>query len=224
MLSACNTVRMDDDVEEKDGGPIRNTADVALLGLLAEGPKHPWEISKEVAYREMRTWSDLSQSTIYKQLRSLEGRGHVEVREEPANGRMRRVYTITEAGRQAVADGVLTLLAVPETPRWAIDIATYNVDLADRDEAIAALESYAEHLRGRAECWASTEEFLRGLGCASHRWAITRRARHMIEGELRWVAEFMAELAGSDGGPRPSEDPESPGDSAQAISDGEAEQ
>src|SRR5512144_2779388 len=46
-----NTSRMEDDEHPVES--VRGSADVALLGLLAEGPKHPWEISKEVAYREM---------------------------------------------------------------------------------------------------------------------------------------------------------------------------
>ncbi|MDQ1286732.1 MAG: hypothetical protein QG622_297 [Actinomycetota bacterium] len=187
----CNTLAVE--YEENPAGPVR-PADVALLGLLAEGPKHPWEITKEVNYREMRTWTDLSQSTIYKQLHALEDRGLVEVREEPVGGRMRRVYSITEAGRRTVSDGVLSLLAIPEYPHWAIDIATYNVDLTDPQEAVAALESYAETLRERADGWGKLEEFLVGSGCPSHRLALSRRARHLIEGELRWLGEFVDEL------------------------------
>jgi DNA-binding PadR family transcriptional regulator len=180
-------------------------AEVALLGLLAEEPRHPWEISKEVAEREMRTWTELSQSTIYKQLRALEARGLVQARDEPTSGRIRRVYSVTEAGRLAAAQGVLDLLATPEDLRWQIDIATYNVDLADPTDALNALSRYAQALRQRAEGWARLEDYLRAIGCPSHRWALSRRARHLIAGELQWVDEFAAELRQrAAGGRKPS--------------------
>lgn len=170
-------------------------AEVALLGLLAEGPQHPWELSKQVAYREMRTWTELSQSTIYKQLRALQGRGLVESTEIAVSGRLRHQYSITDSGRQAVEEGILNLLLTPTYPVWPIDIASYNIDLVDPAEAITALAQYAETLRERANDWTRLEDFLRDLGCPSHRWALAKRARHMIQGELRWIEEFTAELA-----------------------------
>ncbi|WP_427164267.1 PadR family transcriptional regulator [Streptomyces sp. C1-1] len=177
----------------RDEAPL-SAADIALLGLLAEGPKHPWEISKEVTYREMRTWTELSQSTIYKQLHSLQERGLVSSTGEAVQGRARRVYAITEEGRQAVAAGVIDLLAHPDYPRWRIDIATYNIDLADRDDTVQALHRYATALAERASGWRALEEFLRASGCPPHRWALARRAVHLIEGELRWIGEFIDEL------------------------------
>jgi DNA-binding PadR family transcriptional regulator len=178
-------------------------AEIALLGLLAEGPQHPWELSKQVAYREMRTWTELSQSTIYKQLRSLESRGMAETTEITVSGRLRHQYSITEAGRQAVEEGILGLLHTPTYPRWPIDIATYNIDLVTPEDAISALAQYAETLRERMSDWGRLEDFLRKLDCPPHRWALARRARHMIEGELRWVEEFSAQLAERDSAQEP---------------------
>ena len=175
---------------------LLSTSEIALLGLLAEGAKHPWELSKQVEYREMRTWTELSTSQIYKQLRALQGREFVAVTEIAVSGRLRHQYSITEEGRRVLAEGILALLGTPTSPRWPVDIASYNVDLVDPDDAVAALAGYADHLRDLADGWVRLEEFLRGLGCPSHRWALARRARHLIEGELRWVREFSAELAG----------------------------
>lgn len=188
MLYTCNMRPMEHQA-------LVAPAEIALLGLLAEGPQHPWELSKQVAYREMRTWTELSQSTIYKQLRSLESRGLVETTEITVSGRLRHQYSITEAGRQAVEEGILGLLHTPTYPRWSVDIATYNIDLVSPDEALAALDQYEETLRSRAQDWVRLEGFLSGLGCPAHRWALARRASHMIEGELRWVEEFRTVIA-----------------------------
>lgn len=171
------------------------TMDVALLGLLAERPMHPWEITKQVEYREMRTWTDLARSTVYKQLASLEARGLVQTEDEVASSRVRRVHRITPAGRTALAAGVTRLLTEPEYPHWGIDIATYNIDAVEPAEAVAALATYAQTLRERADGWRALEVFLREEEkCPPHRWALARRAVALIEGELRWVSEFRAEL------------------------------
>jgi DNA-binding PadR family transcriptional regulator len=182
------------------------SGDVALLGLLAEGPMHAWEITRQVEHREMRTWTDLGRSTVYKQLRSLEERGFVASAETVVAGRARRTYRLTDAGRTALAAGVAHHLAAPEYPHWAIDIATYNIDAVPADQAIAALDAYAATLRERAQGWAALEEYLRDEeGCPPHRWALARRARAMIEGELGWVAEFQADLRHSLGATRSPE-------------------
>jgi DNA-binding PadR family transcriptional regulator len=177
--------------------------EIALLGLLAEDPQHPWELSKQVAYREMRTWTELSQSTIYKLLRSLQARDLVDATEITVSGRLRHQYSLTESGRQTLEEGILGLLHTPTSPRWPIDIATYNIDLVAPDEALAALAQYAETLRERMQDWGRLEEFLRESGCPSHRWALARRAVHMIEGELRWIEEFSAELVARDAAHKP---------------------
>ena len=166
-------------METIDGAPT--AADVALLGLLAEGPMHPWEITRQVEHREMRTWTDLSRSTVYKQLRSLEVRGLVASEAAVVAGRARRTYSLTPAGVRALAAGVLHALSAPEYPHWAIDIASYNIDAVPPAEAIAALEVYASTLRERAAGWAALEAYLRDDGCPPHRWALSRRARAMIE-------------------------------------------
>jgi DNA-binding PadR family transcriptional regulator len=173
-------------------------AEIALLGLLAEGPQHPWELSKQVAYREMRTWTELSQSTIYKLLRSLQSRGLVDATQITVSGRLRHQYSITESGHQRLEEGILGLLHTPTYPRWPIDIATYNIDRVAPEEALVALAQYAETLRERLRSWGRLEEFLRDTGCPPHRWALARRAAHMIEGELRWIEEFSTELAARD--------------------------
>jgi len=66
--------------------PDLTNAEAALLGLLSERPMHPYQIEKEVRSRDMRFWTELSMSSIYKLLRKLEkiqrGRGSLRDLEE----------------------------------------------------------------------------------------------------------------------------------------------
>jgi DNA-binding PadR family transcriptional regulator len=45
--------------------PNLSNAEAALLGLLSEQSMYPYQIEKEVRYREMRFWTELSMSSIY---------------------------------------------------------------------------------------------------------------------------------------------------------------
>lgn len=170
-------------------------ADTALLGLLSEEPMHAWQIEKEVRYRDMRFWTDLSQSTIYKQLRSLEAAGFVQVREEIAEGRLRKVYSLTDTGRDALVDRICHVLGSPEHLKWRVDLATYNVDLLPRDQALECLAAYRAKLEVNVKNYRDLETFLIGSGCPTHRLALARRPIRLLEGEIRWVDEFAAELA-----------------------------
>jgi DNA-binding PadR family transcriptional regulator len=173
--------------------PISN-AETALLGLLSEEPMHPWQIDKEVQYRDMRSWTDLSQSAIYKQLRSLETAGLVAVREEAAEGRLRKIYSLADAGREALRDRLCELLTEPEHTKWRVDLATYNVDLLAPARALDCLATYRVKLQERLQGYRDLEQFLVDSGCPRHRLAVARRPIHLLEAEIRWADEFVAEL------------------------------
>jgi DNA-binding PadR family transcriptional regulator len=171
-------------------------ADTALLGLLSEEPMHPWQIDKEVQWRDMRFWTDLSQSTIYKQLRSLRAAGLVDVREEKVEGRLRKVYSLTDAGRAALRDRLLEVLAEPEHLKWRVDLATYNMDLLPLDQALDALTRYRTKLEENVKGYRDLEAFLVESECPAHRLAVARRPVYLIEGEIRWVDEYAGQLRG----------------------------
>src|SRR5512136_2927247 len=95
-----------------------SNAETALLGLLCEEPMHPWQIQKVVQHRDMRHWTELSQATIYSQLRSLKRARLVECRPQVDRGRLRKVYSVTPAGRAALRTKVRELLTEPEPMKW----------------------------------------------------------------------------------------------------------
>jgi len=174
---------------------LPTNAEAALLGLLAEEPMHPYEIEKTVQYRDMRSWTDLSMSAIYKLLNGLEERGLVESRQEPTEGRLRRIYVLSEAGREALVQRLREVISTLESVRYQVDIGTYNLDLLPPDEVPVLLGRYREALVARIRCYNELDAFLTAEGCPPHRNALARRTVHMAEGELRWVDELLASLS-----------------------------
>ena len=173
-------------------------SEVALLGLLSERPKHAWQVERDVEHRDMRSWTDLSQSTIYRQFTSLHKVGLVDSTREEIEGRVRKVYSLTDTGRDALRERLLDLLDEPESPTWGIDLATYNINLVSTEDALAALARYREKLADEVRCFGETEEYMSSCACPAHRLAVVRRPRYRLEAEIRWVDDFAAELKEAD--------------------------
>ena len=174
--------------------PAISNAEVALVGLLCEGPKHPWQIEKDVQERDMRFWTDLSQSTIYKQLRLLEKAKLVTCREEVHDGRLRKVYSVTTSGRRALLARLRDFLGEPQHLKWRVDLALYNLDLLPKKHALERLRTYRTKLVESIALYRDIEACMKTGGCSPHQLAVVRRPVHLLEGEIRWVDEFTGEL------------------------------
>lgn len=73
----------------------------AVLGLLAQGPRHGYRLKKEIE-RDLRPIWRIATSRLYLALSRLEGRGLIRGDPRPSGGRARRVYRLTPAGREAL--------------------------------------------------------------------------------------------------------------------------
>jgi PadR family transcriptional regulator, regulatory protein PadR len=80
---------------------LKGHLDGMLLAALEEGPRHGYAIMET-----LRTGSggrfDLPTGTIYPALHRLERAGLMQTSWEQANGRRRRMYELTPAGRRAL--------------------------------------------------------------------------------------------------------------------------
>jgi DNA-binding PadR family transcriptional regulator len=172
-----------------------SNAEAALLGLLAERSKHPYQIEKDVEYRDMRSWTDLSMSSIYKLLRKLEDQEFVSSSTSITEGnRARKEYRISDSGAEALAVKLRALLRRPEILKDPFHVAIYNSDLLERDELVSCLEFYREEVQEFITGYERLEAFLKSEACSSARLAVAIRPRYQWEGVLKWTDEFLAAL------------------------------
>jgi len=84
-------------------------AELAILSLISETPRHGYEIEQTIEKRGMREWTEIGFSSIYYLLNKLEKAGLVESQLIPTQGRgsRRRVYQITAEGREALSKATL---------------------------------------------------------------------------------------------------------------------
>lgn len=172
-------------------------AESALLGLLSEQDMYPYQIEKEVQERDMRYWTELSMSSIYKVLKRLENEGFVESEVEISeDNRTRKVYSLTMSGKNSLNRQVAHLLSEPEHVRWRMDIGISNLDNLSREKALECLHTYRDELIKKRDGYKNLENFLKIAGCPDYRMALARRPYHILSGELKWLDEYISELSG----------------------------
>lgn len=170
-------------------------AEAALLGLLAEGARHPYQIEKDVQYRDMRSWTDLSISSIYKLLRQLEVEGLVDLsRDMTDNNRMRKVYSITDLGTKALEKKISALLTEGEHCKWQTDVGIYNFCIVPKAKRRELLEAYILSLEARIKGYCELEEFMCGNDCPVWHRGVSKRPQFIYRAEIEWARSFMQEL------------------------------
>ena len=77
-----------------------------FLALLADGPAHGYELKQALEHRFGDVLPPLNAGQVYTTLQRLERDGLVVGRDVPEDGRQKRVYELTPAGREALDDWV----------------------------------------------------------------------------------------------------------------------
>lgn len=169
-------------------------AELAILSLVAEQPRHGYEIEQVINERGMRDWTEVGFSSIYFVLNKLEKAGLIVSHAEPSAGRGpgRKVYRATPAGEAAFHAAVVDVLSTPRRQPAPFFLGLANLpDLAPA-EALAALRQYRDALADRREYVRSNWESKGQLPLfidAMFDYSIT-----LIEAEMRWVEEFIQRL------------------------------
>jgi DNA-binding PadR family transcriptional regulator len=181
---------------------IRGPLSLVVLGLLAEEPLHPYAMRTRISERAHDRLPGVRPASLYDVVHRLEDAGLVRPGDPDREGhRPERVqYTITEAGREALAGWVAEALAdtgrTDEFPAALSFMYALGRDrvveiLQARAAALAASLDADEAALTRAEAGGTPPVFL-----SEHRYQLAlRRAEHtwlctftqaLRTGELRW--------------------------------------
>lgn len=77
----------------------RGLIEVCVLSAVSREDSHGYKIVKDLS-----PYVAISESTLYPILRRLEGSGSLSVHSVEHNGRLRKIYRITEAGRRQISE------------------------------------------------------------------------------------------------------------------------
>jgi DNA-binding PadR family transcriptional regulator len=115
-------------------------AELLVLGLVAEMPRHGYELEQVIEQRAMREWTHIGFSSIYYLLGKLEQQGLV-TSEAPSAAKAKRVFRVTDAGRAALAARSLAALRTVSPTYASVLLGMAHWPVLGRDEALDALES-----------------------------------------------------------------------------------
>ena len=171
-----------------------NDTDLVVLGLLAEQPRHGYDLEELIEARGVRNWTDIAFSSIYYVLKRLAGRGWVESSlEEASRGPARKVYRLTAGGREALKEAVLVALGSPDPHRYPILLGLANLPLLEAGEALAALERYQHALDTRLEELQRARDAQQPLPFFAD--AMFAHGAALIAAERQWLADLMETVA-----------------------------
>jgi PadR family transcriptional regulator, regulatory protein PadR len=87
------------DKERIGGELLKGHITTMILAILGDRPRHGYDIMRTLSDRTEGVF-DLGQGTIYPLLYSLEEQGLIRSETQLVEGRQRRVYSLTAAGRK----------------------------------------------------------------------------------------------------------------------------
>ncbi|HYZ52620.1 MAG TPA: PadR family transcriptional regulator [Streptosporangiaceae bacterium] len=170
-------------------------AELTLLGLLVEKPRHGYELDEVISTRGMREWTEIGFSSIYYLLARLRDRGLITEIDtsRAARGRARRVYRPTAEGRRACARSAEAAVAElrPVFPPILAGLANQPVIPPEclrtaLDRRAAALTDKIAAIGAARDAQPDVPGFVR---------AIFDYALGQLAAEQQWLAAYRAELA-----------------------------
>lgn len=168
-------------------------AELAILGLVVEQPRHGYEIERVIEERGMRNWTEVGFSSIYYLLKKLEQEGYVEGQlVEAARGPARKVYHASPSGQRALRAGVLEALSVPQRSYPSVQLGLSHLPGIPAADAVAALGQYRENLAGQLAEVRQGWETKKPLPLFIE--AMFEHSTTMIQAELSWVEGLIEKM------------------------------
>ncbi len=125
-------------------------AELMLLGLVAEMPRHGYQIEQVIEQRGMREWAQIGFSSIYFVLGKLKKAGFVEA-STPEGKKAKKVFSSTEAGRIALAQQSIDALKNPQPAHSSVLLGLAHWPILEQATAFSALEARAIALDNEIE-------------------------------------------------------------------------
>ena len=169
-------------------------AELAILSLVAEKPRHGYQIEQLIEERAMRRWTEIGFSSIYRILKKLEKQGYIEGKLGEAQGRgpARMVYHITSTGHKAWEAASLEALSTPVMTHSYFLLGLDNIYELDPQEALYALDNYKEQLILSRE--SLTDHLKTQTNTHFYYRSFFDYMINMFSAEVEWIDKFIKEM------------------------------
>ncbi len=169
---------------------------IAVMGLLEERPRHPYDIAFTMQTRRMDEHIKLSLGALYHVVDRLQRLGWVEPTRTGREGRRpeRTIYAVTAEGRARFHERLRELVSEPVREYSGFEAGLTFVHQLPPEEAAALLRRRADRLREQMALWDHSRQRLQEKG-------LTRLA--LLEAEMvqdwrcfqaHWCLRIAAEI------------------------------
>lgn len=167
-----------------------------ILYYLNIKPTHGYEIQQFISLSGMDQWTKIQSGSIYYALTKLEKEKNISVlREERTGSRVRKIYEITQQGRETLLTEMRQELA---TPLFNIGSAKFIVSpilsSLPKQEVESIIASHIKELQKTKAYWEKWEQ----LKSQSDKYGLTRISFQMsiasIEQQIVWHNELLEHL------------------------------
>lgn len=112
-----------------------------LLGIIYEKPLNAYEITKLLAYMNIKWWFNIADSTVYTTLKNLKKRGLIEgTIERIGNMPDRTIYSLTEKGKDELKETIKESILQFSYDTNIFTIAAFVMDILETEEKKELLE------------------------------------------------------------------------------------
>lgn len=166
---------------------------LAVLGLLGERPRHPYEVAFTMRQRHMHKHIRLNLGTLYHTFEQLQRAGWIEPTETEREGRRpeRTVYSLTPRGWEQFRDRLRQLISEPTGEYSSFEAGLSFIHQLTREEAAELLRMRARALEHEVEVHEQVLRYLNDRGLS--RLALIEA--EMVQGQRSWQAGWVRRIA-----------------------------
>ncbi len=171
-------------------------AELLLLGLVSEMPRHGYELDQVIEQRGMREWTQIGFSSIYFVLGKLQKLGLVTA-QKPAGAnagtKARKVYSATPAGLQALAAQTVAALRDVRPAYSSVLLGMINWPMLPRAQALEALQARSRAIEAEQARLGKIQVEQQPL--PDYVEALFEYSLGQLRAEAEWVSRTLAYMA-----------------------------
>jgi DNA-binding PadR family transcriptional regulator len=167
-------------------------AELLVLGLVAEMPRHGYQLEQVIEQRTMREWTQIGFSSIYFVLGKLETMKLVSAKrraDTKADPKARKSYSLTRAGRRALVAQTVAALSTVRPTHPSVLLGMINWPVLERDDALQALRARRDAIEAEVARLSTIQVDQQPL--PDHVEALFDHSIGQLEAEGEWVTRTL---------------------------------
>jgi DNA-binding PadR family transcriptional regulator len=172
----------------------------AALDLLNEAPMHPYEMFQTMLHRQEERNVKVRPGTLYHQVGRLAELGLAEVvgTDREGNRPERTTYTITDAGRAALADGLRRMVTEPADEYPEFHLALSVLENLPQAEAVDAVRARIVALEQQRDEYDLAIDRVHEKQLSDRYWLDVSYVRAMLTAQIEWLGSTVERISSGD--------------------------